>query len=178
MSIDLSNALFADGGVIGANPSGIGGTWAWRWVRESLVVCDGLLVTQDSGVITPRQADLPSITNNLTEMLALVRGLQALSISWTGTVYSDSQITLGRVFQGWKWKNIPLWLHHEYQQARARLVSWEKIKWVLLQGHPTRAELAAGVGSRGYPVSEHNVWCDKACGESAAEFLREMEPVP
>lgn len=166
--IDLSNALFADGGVICANPSAVGGTWAWRRV------C-GALLHQHSGVITPQQANLPAITNNLTEMLAVVRGLQALPSAWTGTIYSDSQITLGRVFLGWKWKNIPLWLHHEYQQARARLVNWEKIQWVLLQGHPTKAELAAGVGSRGYPVSEHNVWCDKACGERAAEFLREME---
>jgi ribonuclease HI len=172
MSIDLSNALFADGGVIGANPSGIGGTWAY------CIVTNGERVNEKSGTITPYEAGLPAITNNLTEMLALVRGLQALPVSWTGTVYSDSQITLGRVFQGWKWKNIPLWLHHEYQQARACLVSWDKIKWALLQGHPTKAELAAGVGSRGYPVSEHNVWCDKACGLRAAEFLREMEPVP
>jgi ribonuclease HI len=168
--IDLSNALFADGGVIGANPSAIGGTWAWRWV------CETRVLVQHSGVITPRQADLPAITNNLTEMLALVRGLQTLPDAWVGTVYSDSQITLGRIFQGWKWKNIPLWLHHDYQQARGRLVNWDQIGFVLLQGHPTRAELAAGVGSRGYPVSEHNVWADKACGERAAEFLREMEP--
>lgn len=170
--IDLSNALFADGGVIGANPSAIGGTWAWRWV------CETRVLHQHSGVITPQNADLPAITNNLTEMLALVRGLQALPDVWVGTVYSDSQITLGRVFQGWKWKNIPLWLHHDYQQTRARLVNWDQFKYVLLQGHPTRAELAAGVGSRGYPVSEHNIWCDKACGERAAEFLREMEPTP
>jgi ribonuclease HI len=169
--IDLSNALFADGGVIGSNPSAIGGTWAWRWVREGAESCSF------SGVITPQQAGLPAITNNLTEMLALVSGLQALPASWAGVVYSDSQITLGRIFLGWKWKNIPLWLHHEYQQARARLVNWDKIQWVLLQGHPTRAELAAGIGSRGYPVSEHNVWVDKTCGERAAEFLKIMEPI-
>lgn len=169
--LELSNALFADGGVIGANPSGIGGTWAWRMVSNEQVF------QQAAGVITPRQADMPAITNNLTEMLALVRGLQALPVSWAGTVYSDSQITLGRVFQCWKWKNIPMWLHHEYQEARSRLVNWEQIRGVLLQGHPTKAELAAGVGSRGYPVSEHNVWCDMACGLRAADFLREMEPV-
>lgn len=167
--IDLKNALFADGGVIGSNPSAIGGTWAWRILRNEQVF------QQAAGVITPRQADMPAITNNLTEMLALVRGLQALPISWAGTVYSDSQVTLGRVFLGWKWKNIPLWLHHEYQQARARLLNWEQTQWVLLQGHPTKAELADGVGSRGAPVSEHNKWCDMACGLQAAEHLRLME---
>lgn len=162
------NALYCDGGVIGKNPSEVGGTYAYRILTDGHVIKDG------SGVMVPVQAELPTITNNLTEMLALVRGLQALPFSWNGAVYSDSQITLGRAFQGWKWKNIPTWLHHEYQEQRRRLMNWTQIRWILLQGHPTRSELAAGVGSRGYPVSEHNVWCDKECGARAAEYLKLM----
>ena len=45
---------------------------------------------------------------------------------------------------------------------------------VLVQGHPTKAELENGWGTkRDLPVSEHNVWCDKACkNESAALYDR------
>jgi ribonuclease HI len=161
------NALFADGGVISKNPSSIGGTWAFRIISKDVVVCER------SGVITPLQADLPTITNNLTEMLALVRGLQTLCLTpkWTGVIYSDSQITLGRVFEGWKWTGIPAWLHKEYQSARSGLLCWDEIQHVLLSGHPTKAQLEAGTGSGGRPVSIHNVWCDKACGEEAKKFM-------
>jgi hypothetical protein len=38
---------------------------------------------------------------------------------------------------------------------------------VLLDGHPTQAQLAAGVGKRGHPVSAHNVACDRACTAQA-----------
>jgi ribonuclease HI len=156
--------LYCDGGVIAANPSTIGGTWAFCIVR------DGMRSVQLSGYLP---AGPQPVTNNLTEMLALVRGLQALPDGWAGTIYSDSQITLGRAFDGWKWKNIPPWLHDEYKAARVRL-NWPQIKHVLLQGHPTRAELLAGVGKSGRPVSEHNVWCDQACGLAAEEYLARL----
>ena len=159
------NQLFADGGVININPSPIGGTWAYR------ILADGVVVCEVSGVITPGQAKLPTISNNLTEMCALVAGLRALPSDWIGTVYSDSQVSLGRVFLDWKWNNIPAWLHAKYQEGQKRLVNWEKIQWVLLDGHPTRAHLAAGIGKRGHPVSEHNKWCDQACQKEAARFV-------
>ena len=162
------SALYCDGGVIDRNPSPVGGTWAFCLVAE------GLRVSEGSGVITPLEAELPGITNNLTEMLAVVRGLQSLPFIWRGVVLSDSQITLGRVFMGWKWKNIPAWLHQEFQVERKRLVNWERIRYTLLQGHPTRAELGAGVGSRGYPVSEFNVWCDHECGRQAEAYRQQV----
>jgi ribonuclease HI len=151
------NALYVDGGVIGKNPSEIGGTWAAR------LVVDGQVTRESSGVITPTEAELLAITNNLTEMLALVEGLEMLPFGWQGTIYSDSMVTLGRAFLGWKWHNVPLWLQREYWQARERLMHWDELTFVLLDGHPTKAQLAAGVGKRGHPVSEHNVWCDHAC---------------
>ena len=166
-SIPTNSDLYADGGVIGHNPSEQGGTWAF------CVVQGGERIVERAEVITPKMAQMENITNNLTEMLAVVNGLKALPADWAGTVYSDSQITLGRVAWGWKWKNIPTWVHHEYQIERARLVNWDKIKFVLLQGHPTKSELEAGVGRKGYSVSEHNVWCDRACG-LAADMFRKM----
>lgn len=159
------NKLYCDGGVIGHNPSPIGGTWAYRRVIDQMVV------DERSGIITPDSAQTPCVTNNLTEMLALVYGLLSLPPIWLGTIYSDSQITLGRASLGWKWKNIPSWLYKEFGCAAKRLVNFKDIKYVLLQGHPTKSELLAGVGSKGYPVSEHNVWCDLACGQRAREFM-------
>jgi ribonuclease HI len=155
--------LYCDGGVIGANPSLIGGTWAFCIVEA------GVRVLERSNVFVPEEG-LPEITSNFTEMLALVSGLRALPTGWAGTVYSDSQITLGRAFDGWKWTNIPDWLRHDYERARMRL-DWANIKHVLVQGHPTKAELAAGIGASGRPVSEHNVWCDKACGAKGKWYL-------
>lgn len=164
----MRNALYADGGVIGGNPSEIGGTWAWRHVG-----LDGE-INSGSGVIAPREAGLAVVTNNLTEMLAVLKGLQALPDGWQGVVYSDSNVTLGRVFRGWKWANIPTWVHDLYRQQVERL-AWSSIDFVLLAGHPTAAQLAAGTGRHGYPVSEHNVWCDKACRRAGEHFLAEME---
>jgi len=163
-----SHALYCDGGVILRNPSTLGGTWAVRHV------VDGHVIQEAGGTITPVQMCAAEVTNNQTELLALVRGLEMLPSDWTGTVYSDSECTLGRAFLGWKWNNIPLWLHHRYQAARARLIHWTSeppIRFVLLDGHPTRAQLAAGKGKRGRPVSEHQAWCDRRCQEEARQFM-------
>lgn len=157
--------LYTDGGVIKKNPSEIGGTWAARYV-----VC-GEVKKELSGTITPKAAGLPTITNNLTEMLALLRDLEMLPETFNGYILSDSQITLGRTFQGWKWSNIPNWMHAIYQVQRQRL-RWNLITPVLLAGHPTKEQLEKGIGKHGYPVSEHNVWCDKACGAEAEKFLQ------
>jgi hypothetical protein len=87
-----------------------------------------------------------------------------------GTIYSDSQVTLGRAFLGWKWHNIPLWLYDRFGFVRKALVNWDKIEWVLLDGHPTKAQLAAGIGKRGHPVDKNNVWCDEMCQSLSAQF--------
>lgn len=164
------NQLYVDGGVIGKNPSSIGGTWAAR------LVMNGTVIREASGVITPAEAGLPAITNNLTEMLALVSGLEMIP-NTTWTIYSDSQVTLGRAFDGWKWSNIPPWLHERYRVQRTAL-DWSKLSYVLLAGHPIQAQLAAGVGRHGLPVSIHNVWCDKACREAGSALLiSQMEPI-
>jgi hypothetical protein len=93
-------AVYADGGVVGRNPSVDGGTWAWAHVNAA-----GERVAQGSGYTFFYDAgggDYGTpISNNYTEeMLALVNGLLALPGGWYGTVYSDSQITLGRLFWG------------------------------------------------------------------------------
>jgi ribonuclease HI len=164
-----TNQLYCDGGCITPNPSTVGGTWAYRLLHN------GVPIRENSGTITTYQAEMETVSNNLTEMLALVRGLEILPVAWCGTVYSDSQITLGRAFGTWKWNNIPAWLLDDFQAAKARLLNYAQIRHVLLQGHPTRKELAAGFGSRGYPVSIHNVFCDQACNEQARKFLESVK---
>lgn len=157
--------LYADGGVIGHNPSDKGGTWAYR------ILEDGLVVAEDSGWVTPVEMNMLNITNNFTEMYAVIRGVEKLSKDWNGTILSDSQITLGRWFMGWKWHNIPMWMIDRHAKAKKAHTFAKDWRWILLQGHPTKAHLETGVGPKGYPVSAHNKWCDEACGKAAVQFL-------
>lgn len=163
------NGLYVDGGVIAANPSLIGGTYAWCQVVDDMRTVEGM------GVISPSQAQMPAVSNNLTEMLALVKGLESLPEDWKGEVFSDSQITLGRAFTGWKWTHIPTWLHLRYSRVREYLVYFDRFEYTLLAGHPTKVQLAAGVGRHGYPVSVHNVWCDDACRRAGEYLLTKAE---
>lgn len=160
-----TQALYTDGGVIQVNPSPFGGTWAW------CVVEDGQRIRHDSGVLLPTP-DCPVITNNVTELYALVAGIEALPLDWVGVVFSDSWVSLQRVFLSAKLKNVPPWLVARLQtiQTSGRLA---RMAYVLLDGHPTKAQLLAGRGKRGGPVSEHNVWCDTECnriGRAALEL--------
>ena len=151
-------AVYADGGVIGRNPSAIGGTWAFCAVDAA-----GLRLIERSGTLHPAECGGP-VSNNQAEYYALVNALEAMPAGWSGAVCSDSMVSLGRIFKGWKTDNLPEWMVSRAQAAMARL-GWT---WcVLLDGHPTKAHLAADVGKRGHPVSEHNVWCDARCQEEA-----------
>jgi ribonuclease HI len=163
-------SVYADGGVIGSNPSAIGGTYAYRLIEE-----DGQLGHYIDGafVLTARENGGP-VTNNQTEMLAVLSALELVPDDWAGILYSDSQVTLGRVFMGWKWANVPQFMHEKYKAIRARLTHFEDIRFTLLDGHPTKAQLQAGKGKRGGPVSEHNVWCDHACTGAGEKYLAEV----
>lgn len=158
--------IYCDGGVISKNPSSLGGTYAYR-----LLGLDDQVIFERATVITPDGMFTPVVTNNQTEMLALLFALDRVDDGFYGSIYSDSQVTLGRVFMGWKWTNMPHWVHLIYRYQRERMKNWEGIRYVLLDGHPTKAQLVTGFGKRGHPVSEHNVWCDHACGDVARSFL-------
>ena len=155
--------LYTDGGVIGQNPSLIGGTWAW-----CLVDASGEMRRHAVGWLTPAELDAEAVTNNHTELLALVLGLEALDADFAGTVYSDSWVSLQRVFRAAKLNNVPQWLVERLQilQKSGRLAN---LDYTLLDGHPTRAQLEAGIGKRGHPVSKWNVWCDQQCSAIARE---------
>lgn len=159
-------AVYADGGVIGRNPSLIGGTWAWAHVDAA-----GERIATGSGVVEPETAGVPAITNNYTEMIAILNGLAELPEGWAGIVCSDSKITLGRLFWEWKWTGIPARIIRRAAIVLQRL-DLANSTVLLVDGHPTAAQLAAGVGKRGGPVSEHNVWCDAECGRRGRAFRK------
>lgn len=152
------NGLYVDGGVIITNPSKIGGTWACCYVENEAIVWSR------SGVLTPAQATVKEVTNNQSEMYAILMGLLALPHEYKGKVFSDSMITIGRVSMGWKWKNIPQWGHDLFFQARKCLVDFNDIKFKHLDGHPTKAQLEAGIGKNGNPVSKQKCYWYRTIG--------------
>lgn len=160
--------LYCDGGVINRNPSDIGGTWAYCFTDG----CDGLL-QHASGLLTVEENGMP-VTNNVTELYALVRGLERAPMGWRGTVYSDSRVSLLRVFSAGALNNVPVWLV-ERLQAIQKSGKLRHVKYVLLDGHPTKTQLAAGIGKRGNRVSRWNVWCDDACTKAGRRYLLERK---
>ena len=161
----MADELYCDGGVIGHNPSDEGGTYAWVLVR------DGKIVRQASGIILPSDGYNGVISNNVSELVAAVVAIEAMPIGWTGTLYSDSQVTLGRLFLAWPLRNVPRYLVTRLWaiQRTERLAG---VQHVLLQGHPTKADLAAGIGKkRNLPVSKWNAWADRECAHQASEYM-------
>lgn len=157
-------ALYTDGGCIGPNPSPIGGTWAWCAVDST-----GVRVQTRSGVV-PAGSDLRG-TNNVAEYYAVLQALEFQPRGWTGTLYSDSAVTLGRIFGDWATAGIPAAWVARASAARGRL---GPVTGVLVKGHPTKKDLAAKKSLRtGRPVSIHNQWCDQACRAAGHAYLQE-----
>jgi ribonuclease HI len=167
--VDWKNtSIYVDGGVIGRNPSKLGGTWAYVVVDNQT----DSIIQSDSGVVLPEHFSIVpriEITNNISEYYAMMKGLLAVPTGYNGTIYSDSGVTIGRFFNGWKNTNVPNSLVATGLSLAKTL--GENVKAVLLDGHPTKAQLAAGVGKRGHPVSKWNVYVDAKCSEEAKKFL-------
>jgi len=157
--------VYADGGCVLVNPSPHGGTWAWCHVTA------GERVRESGGTVTPAEIGMGKVSNNQTEFLALLLCLEALPDGWSGRVFTDSGVTLGRFRDGDKTKGIPAPWVRRLNAVRHRL---GRLEYVLLGGHPSKKELAAGVRKDGKPVSEHNVWCDRECQRRA----KELTPAP
>lgn len=169
-------SLYTDGGTIGHNPSPHGGSYAWCQVFD-----ENLMLSAGSGIITPFHPDMDGklISNNVTEFYAMLKGLESLSDGWEGKVCSDSLLTLARFFEipsrnihrKWPLKNIPKSWEERMHIVVERLSS--NIEPILLSGHPTKTHFKAGVGARGTPVSQYNVWCDQECGRWIRKFKEE-----
>jgi ribonuclease HI len=160
--------LYTDGGCIGKNPSTEGGTWAYVGVGPGSGCVDGIYI-KGSGVVTPACIGLPAVTNNYTELFAAVRGMEKMADGWDGEVLTDSYVTLCRILKhrDGKMNGIPKDLQDRVAAFKKRL---GKYRVTLLQGHPTDAELRAGFGASGRPVSRWNVMCDEMCNAAAATY--------
>jgi ribonuclease HI len=158
-------AVFADGGCIQRNPSAIGSPWATCHVDA-----DNERVWSARGIIlaVPGDPFLNETTNNQSELFALLNGLEALPDGWSGIAYTDSLVTIRRFRDEAGLAGIPLEWRKRMALVLGRL---GVLEYVLLDGHPTRAQLAAGVGKRGNPVSEHNVFCDQQCSEAGKAYM-------
>lgn len=166
---DSPSFIYCDGGVIGPNPSPVGGTWAWCWVNE-----DGEKIKSGSGVVVPQNVGLPRITNNLTELLAGYYALQSVGKDWGGTLHTDSRVTQLRLTVSHKFKGIP----ENFMNAVLSLRQTRNYKVRLVAGHPTRKELEQGFSNRNrLPVSIHNRWCDREC-RGLADSVLSGELVP
>lgn len=154
--------IYADGGVIWDGKPGssmIGGTFAWCHVNDA-----GDRIIMDSGMVYPHQCLHGKVTNNVTELVACVRAIQAAPDGFVGTLFSDSENALGRFFRGWKMKNVPYWLGKEMAEQIKRISRGDiDVNYILLDGHPTKWDMQRGIGKRGHPVSVHNAWCDDQC---------------
>jgi ribonuclease HI len=162
-------ALYCDGGVIRVNPSPVGGTWAWIAVDAA-----GMRLGAASGVIPAPPGG--TVSNNLSEFVAAVRALESVPPEWTGTLYTDSNVTRGRLMDGWALNGLPPeWIARGAAALQRHTRAGQRtFRAVLLQGHPTAADLAAGVGAkRGLPVSAYNVACDAECTKLARAYLGE-----
>lgn len=178
-----SSAMYCDGGCIDENPSPFGGTWAFCYTDnpatdkgERLYAASGVLPATEFG---------QCIGNNVSEFAAMLFALSAAPDGWFGRVYCDSHITLGRFFpqyallhsnkgKTFALKGVPDRFAERLQGVLKR-IDVEMCSPVLLNGHPTKAELKEGRSKEGRPVSLHNVWCDKAATKAGFEF--DGEPI-
>lgn len=157
--------IYCDGGVIGQNPSDVGGTWAYILLNK-----DEWPVLKGSGVVTPGNMNPYVITNNYTELIAAVLALELMEDGWDGVLHTDSNVTRCRlVNKNAAMNGIPESLQLRVQDVLARL---GRFSVVLLSGHPTEAQLRAGKGKGGRPVSKWNVLCDEACTAAAVKHRR------
>lgn len=157
--------VYTDGGTIGGARSTVGGAWAWCHVTGR-----NIAVRHDSGLLIPT-ARWPDITNNFAEYVAVIHALEALPEGWIGHIYTDSQITLGRFASNWATNGLPDLL---VKRGRAAVERLGGTFWHLLDGHPTKAQLRSKSGSRGNPVSFHNVWCDGECTRLMRAYVQKL----
>ena len=152
--------IYTDGGVISKNPSPIGGTWAWCWVRK------GKCVYYKSGVILAHE--YRTISNNFTELVAAVKAIESVPRDWNGVLYTDSAVTKARMTTGTRFEGVP----NELRLNVLKLRRGRKWTVQLVAGHPTKKHLREG-HKNGAPVSKHNVFCDYLCGSRAREVISE-----
>ncbi len=162
--------LYCDGGLLTTNPSDVGGMWAWCQIERGLG-SDEHIVESNSGILLCGQVQPGQVTNNITELLAAVEGLESMPDGWVGTIYTDSQTTYLRVRKSGKKQSK---LNGVGQSLRARLMEQKRrlgnYHAMMVGGHPTLGDLNVGYNERGVTVSRHNCWCDAECERLCHEY--------
>ncbi len=158
-------SLFCDGGLIGRNPSSLGGTWCYCWVDAS-----DQLIHYQSGFILPHEYELAAVTNNQAELVAAIRALASVPAGWQGLIHTDSKVTLHRIS-----RDIPPGKDGVPEALRLELMDLRRTRrWraVFVAGHPNKQELTRGYRLRNHlPVSRYNQFCDSECQRLARNFL-------
>jgi|SRR5882672_3854897 len=178
--------VFADGGCITPNPSSVGVSFAWvatngefpiAWssgIIRTDVECERFNHMEDYPhshfVLNGREAH----TNNVSEYFALLAAVASLPKDFSGKIYSDSSVTLGRFFSGWKHSNIPVSWEKLMRSYTAKLSG---VTPVLLGGHPYDSDFYRGYGDRKLPVHIMNVLCDALCGRASRAYLKYKEEI-
>lgn len=158
--------IFCDGGVIAKNPSIHGGTWCFAWASSRT----SKVVYHESGIITPEELELKTITNNVTELYAAMKALESVGKGWKGTLFTDSMVTIHRLNDSKAFNGIPNWIRIKILELR-RFKKWKTIH---VKGHPTQKHLESGMHPSGRPVHKVNVFCDEQCTQLASNFLQKL----
>jgi ribonuclease HI len=190
--------LYADGGVVGKNPSSYGGVFAWRLVADHRVLDEGrgVLVPVADRLLVRAARQLEAsldilkidvvefvgpddgvlVSNNHAELMAVTCGLEHRPPGWSGQVVTDSSVTIarlsGRVLLDPK--TIPLWMVGRVVEA---LHGVGRLEYSHVKGHPTRADLRRGQRPDGQPVSAHQHWCDRECVRMVEWYIARIREV-
>jgi hypothetical protein len=167
---NIDGRLFADAGTIStqverdgkkiwmSNPSIIGFTWAYL-----LLAPDDTEIMRDSGfVLCPISVDgeIWPAKCDLAEFWATAQGLAWLPDGFNVEVLTDSLLTIRRLLGEAPTRTIPpSWVEQSAADRRRLGRLW----FTHLNGHPTKQQLADGVGHTGALTSKHNVTVDKMC---------------
>lgn len=156
-------SITADGGLRVINPSPFGGMWAFRLLNAA-----GEPVIQASGIVLPAELHpLTTVQNNLTEVLALLIGLEYLSDESPVLIRTDSLNAIRVITEPQRTRD---WLTTDLNDRVRKVTARVKVTgFELLAGHPKVKNLAlmrAGIrqiSPKGYPYCLHNHWCHEAC---------------
>lgn len=178
---------YCDGGLMDASPSPKGGSWAF-----CLVDADGVHLVEDGGLVFPKDIGKRVVSSNVTEFMAMLRLIEALPDDWSGTCWTDSQVTMFRFMRLQKGQALEKdGVPEEWEmRGEAALLRLGTVSFKHLKGHPSEADLdrdhptdpslgkgwmiskKKGRADRLYRVSRHQRWCDQYCSELCAAYLQ------
>ncbi len=145
--------IYTDGSCLG-NPGPGGWAAILQWGEHEKELCDGFVRT----------------TNNRMEILAVIKGLEALKRSCSVDLYTDSQYVRNAIEKGW----IDKWVRNGWKTSEKKPVKnqdlWEQLR-PLLDAHQVRFHWV-----RGHDGNEMNERCDVLARECAGGERLSKDP--